>query len=208
MIIAGLTGSIATGKSTVGQMFQAFNIPVYEADHIVHDIYTGPLASQIEEVFPGTLINGQIDRTKLGKYVLGDTKMLEKLERLIHPLVRQKFAEIAKNHRQSGTDLIIFDIPLLLEKGVEKARELYAIDKIIVTFCAPEAQQQRALARPHMSQPKLDNILAQQMPQDQKRALADFTLDTGKSLDTTRIEVKAIVDILLNDQPHHAEKIT
>lgn len=207
MIIAGLTGSIATGKTTVGKMFQAFGTPVYEADHMVHEIYTGPMATKIEDVFPGTLVDGQIDRTKLGASVLGDGKKLAQLEQLIHPLVRQKFAEIADKHRENGTNLIIFDIPLLLEKGVEKARALYAIDKIIVTFCAPEIQQERALARPQMSQSKFENILAHQMPQAQKCALADFTLDTGKSLDTTRTEVETILNILLADNTPHAKKI-
>lgn len=208
MIIAGLTGSIATGKSTVGKMFQALNIPVYEADDIVHDIYTGPMAHQIEDIFPGTLVNGQIDRTKLGAYVLGNAKKLKLLEQLIHPLVRQKFADIAQKHRQSGAGLVIFDIPLLLEKGVENARKRYDIDKIIVTFCTPKIQQQRALARPNMSQSKLKEILTRQMPQAQKRALADFTLNTGKSLDTTRTEVEAILNILRTERPHPTEKIT
>lgn len=200
MIIAGLTGSIATGKSTVGKMFQAFDIPVYEADLMVHEIYAGPLAVKIENVFPGTLVNGQIDRAKLGAYVLGNSEQLARLERLIHPLVRQKFAEIAEKHRQCNSDIIVFDIPLLLEKGVDDARKLYEIDKIIVTFCAPEIQQKRALARRQMSQSKLEDILAQQMPQDQKRALADFTLNTGKSLDVTRTEVEAIIKYLRSDE--------
>lgn len=197
MIIAGLTGSIATGKSTVGAMFRSLGVPVYEADALVHEIYAGPQAAVIEAAFPGTLIGGAIDRQKLASYVLDDGAALTKLENIIHPLVRAKFTTLAEGHAKQNAPHIIFDIPLLLEHGLAQAREHYAIDKVIVTYCDPATQKSRAMARDGMTEDKFNAILAKQLPQDNKRALADFELDTTLSLEKTRAKVEYILQTLI-----------
>lgn len=195
MIIAGLTGSIATGKSTVGQMFADHGVPVYEADQLVHQLYAGPEAANIDAAFPGTLQDGKIDRQKLGHYVIGNADNIKRLEKLVHPLIRQKFATIATDHRHDKTKLVIFDIPLLLEQG-ETPRQTYTLDKIIVTYCSDETQHQRALARPNMTEEKFQILRAKQMPQAEKCQLADFTLNTDQPLETTRSEVEHLIHLL------------
>jgi dephospho-CoA kinase len=191
MMILGLTGSIGMGKSTVAAMFAELGVPVFDADAVVHRLQGpgGALVGAIEERHPGTTGAQGVDRIKLAERVLGDAAALHWLETLIHPAVaREREAFLA---RHSDAPVVLLDIPLLFEKGGAER-----VDKIAVVSAPADVQQRRVLARPGMSQAKLDHILRLQMPDAEKRARADFIIDTGASLDATRAEVARIVACL------------
>lgn len=188
MIKLGLTGSMATGKSTVAGMFAKRDIPIYDADKAVHDLYEGEAVPVVGAYFPKAVIDGKIDRKALSKLVLGDKEKLAQLEALVHPLVHQKIHEFLAKNQQSGEKLVILEIPLLFETGKD-----YPLDKIAVTFCADEIQEQRALARDGMTQEKFEAIKARQMPQIEKKQRADFLIDTGLSPDETQQVVDDVI---------------
>ncbi|WP_029040976.1 dephospho-CoA kinase [Cucumibacter marinus] len=189
MIVLGLTGSIATGKSTVAGMFAEAGIPVYDADKAVHELYAGEAVDAVEAAFPGTTRDGQVDRTALSQQVLGDPEALKRLEALIHPLVREKMLGFIETRRTAGAGLVILEIPLLFETG-----QAYPVDAIAVTWCEPAIQRERALARDGMSEDKLAAILARQMPQDEKRDRADFEIDTSGDFASVRNQVAKVIE--------------
>lgn len=183
----GLTGSIATGKSTALKAFAALGHPVFSSDDAVHQLYEGAAVAPVEKAFPGTARNGRIDRTKLAEILVAAPERLSELENLVHPLVRQKITQFAADSAQNGAKLAIFDIPLLFETGHD-----YGLDGVAVTFCDPDEQSRRALARPGMNVEKLNTILAKQMPQADKKQRADFLIDTNGSLDDTARQAEQI----------------
>jgi dephospho-CoA kinase len=189
--IVGLTGSIAMGKSTVAAMFEDEGVPVFDADAAVH-ILQGPdglLVADIEAVFPGTTGHDGVDRQKLGAAVLGDKAKLAQLESIIHPAVgRMRNAFLADN---ADKKLIVFDIPLLFEKGGHQA-----VDHIVVVSAPADQQRARALSRPGMTVEKFERILKLQTPDAEKRADADTVIDTGQSIVATRQQVGALVNKL------------
>jgi dephospho-CoA kinase len=187
----GLTGSIATGKSTVRQMFADLGVPTFSSDDAVHELYRGAAVAPVEALFPGVSHNGEIDRAELSKRVLCNPEKLKALESVVHPLVRERIAQFLREAESTGARLAIVDIPLLLESGHD-----YGLDRVAVTMAEPQTYRQRALARPGMTVEKLDAILARQMPQDEKRKRADYLIYTEKSLAQTRGAVKALVDAL------------
>lgn len=193
MIVLGLTGSIATGKSTVAGMFAEAGIPVYDADKAVHELYAGEAVDAVEATFPGTTRDGQVDRSTLSQKVLGDPEALKRLEALIHPLVREKMLGFIEARRAAGAGLVILEIPLLFETG-----QAYPVDAIAVTWCEPEIQRERALARDGMSDDKLAAILARQMPQDEKRERADFEIDTSGDFASVRNQVAKVIEACRN----------
>lgn len=190
-LIIGLTGSIAMGKSTVGQMFVELGVPLFDADQAVHQLQGpgGALVDEIETAFPGSTTAGAVDRQKLGAMVLGDPAALARLEQLIHPAVAQMRQQFLSDHRDAA--MIIFDIPLLFEKAGEKN-----IDHIVVVSTTADDQKRRALARLGMSEEKFARIIALQMPDSEKRQRADTIIDTSRSLDETRSQVKNCVEKL------------
>ncbi|MBZ9996479.1 dephospho-CoA kinase [Mesorhizobium sp. BH1-1-4] len=188
MIVLGLTGSIGMGKSTTARMFAEAGVPVHDSDQTVHRLYAGKAASLVEAAFPGTTADGSVDRAKLGSRVLGDAAALKKLEAIIHPLVRADADAFLVKHRNAGESIAVLDIPLLFETG-GRGR----VDKVVVVTAPPEIQRQRVLARPGMSEEKLAAILAKQVPDAEKRRLADFVIDTGNGLDAARAAVAAII---------------
>ncbi|WP_420960538.1 dephospho-CoA kinase [Brucella sp. IR073] len=188
MIILGLTGSIGMGKSTTAQMFADAGIPVYSADEAVHRLYAGRAAPLIEAAFPGTTGKNGVDREKLSAAVLGKPQEIAKLEAIVHPLVGKEREDFLSEARASGADIALVDIPLLFEIGAEKD-----VDKILVISAAPEIQRQRVLSRPGMTAEKFEAILARQIPDAEKRARADFVIDTGHGLDAAR---KAVAEII------------
>lgn len=191
MIKLGLTGSIGMGKSTVARMFADEGVPVFDADEIVHRLQgpEGKLVAGIEAHFPGTTGARGVDRTTLAERVLGDSEALERLESLIHPAVAAEREAFLERHK--GAPLVVLDIPLLFEKGGWEE-----VDRIAVVSAPFEVQRARVLARPGMSEDKFEKILRLQTPDAQKRALADFVIDTGGSLDETRASVRRIVACL------------
>ncbi|WP_027059273.1 dephospho-CoA kinase [Mesorhizobium loti] len=192
MIVLGLTGSIGMGKSTTAKMFAEAGVPVHDSDETVHRLYAGKAAPLVEAAFPGTTANGVVDRAKLGARVLGDTAALKALEAIIHPLVRADADAFLARHRNAVESMAVLDIPLLFETG-GRGR----VDKVVVVTAPAEVQHQRVLARPGMTEEKLAAILAKQVPDEEKRRLADFVIDTGQGLDAARAQVDAIIAELL-----------
>ena len=189
MLILGLTGSIGMGKSTTAKLFAEAGVPVYDADAAVHKIYEGEAAPAIEAAFPGTTAGGKVDRVKLSAQVLHNPAAIKQLEQIVHPMLgasRQKFLDDAE---RSGAPVAVVDVPLLFETGGEKR-----VDAVVVVTTSPEAQRERILARDNMTGEKLDAILARQLPDAEKRQRADFIVDTSKSFDSARAQVRAILD--------------
>ena len=192
----GLTGSIGMGKSTTADLFRAEGVPVYDSDRAVHEIYRGPAAARIEEMFPGTTIDGTVDRARLAARVLGDAEALRRLEALVHPLVAAERDAFLESCRRAGDSVVVFDIPLLFEIGAEKD-----VDAVVVVSAPPDVQRARVLARPGMTEEKFAAILAKQTPDAQKRAGADFVVHSDGGLDSARREVRLILDELARRRP-------
>lgn len=192
MIRLGLTGSIGMGKSTVAAMFAGEGVPVFDADAAVHRLQgpEGALVAKIEAHFPGTTGAGGVDRLALAERVLGEAAKLRRLEELVHPAVAREREAFLRDH--SGAPLVLLDIPLLFEAGGWKH-----VDKVVVVSAPEEVQRARVLARAGMTPQKLDSILARQLPDRDKRARADFVIDTGASLEETRRAVRRIVACLI-----------
>ncbi|TPN46957.1 MULTISPECIES: dephospho-CoA kinase [unclassified Mesorhizobium] len=188
MIVLGLTGSIGMGKSTTAKMFAEAGVPVHDSDETVHRLYAGKAAPLVEAAFPGTTAAGVVDRARLGARVLGDPAALKQLEAIIHPLVRADADAFLARHRTAGESIAVLDIPLLFETGGRNR-----VDKVVVVTAPAEVQRQRVLARPGMTEEKLAAILAKQVPDAEKRRLADFVIDTGEGMDAARAEVDAII---------------
>lgn len=193
MIVLGLTGSIGMGKSTAGKMFADRGIPVISADEIVHDLYAGRGAALIEAAFAGTVVDGVVDRDRLSKAVVNDEKAFKRLESIIHPLVTQERRAFVENQRLARQRLVVLDIPLLFESKGQGS-----VDKIVVVSCDEDQQKKRVLKRPGMTEEKFNAILARQMPDAQKRDLADFVVDTSGTFEHTRRQIDKIIDQLLN----------
>jgi dephospho-CoA kinase len=194
MIVLGLTGSIGMGKSATAKMFAEAGVPVHDSDEAVHRLYAGKAAPLIEAAFPGVTVAGVVDRTKLGGKVLGDPAALKRLEAIVHPLVRADADAFLERYRAAGVPLAVLDIPLLFETGGRDR-----VDKVVVVSAAPEIQRERVLARPGMSEDKLAAILARQVPDAEKKRLADFVIDTGRGFDAARADVASIIHRLIGD---------
>ena len=186
--ILGLTGSIGMGKSAVAGMLRELGVPVFDADAAVHELQgpDGACLAPIERAFPGTTGPLGVDRQKLGAAVFGDPDKLRLLEAIVHPEV----AEMRRAFLADNTDapLIVFDIPLLFEKTTQ-----HGLNAVAVVSAPADIQRQRVLARPGMSVEKFEKILALQVPDTDKRARADFLIDTGVPLAETRAQVAALV---------------
>lgn len=195
MIVLGLTGSIGMGKSTTAAMFVEAGVPVHDSDEAVHRLYAGEAVPLVEAAFPGVTVDGVVDRAKLGGKVLGDPAALKRLEQIVHPLVRADADAFVARHRMAGTPLVVLDIPLLFETGGRDR-----VDKVVVVSAAPEIQRDRVLARPGMTEQKFASILARQVPDVEKRRLADFVIDTGRGFDAARAEVASIIRELAADE--------
>ena len=188
MIIIGLTGSIGMGKSTTSEMFKALGVPVISADEIVHDLYSAEAAPLIEASFPGTTTDGVVDRQALSARLMAAPEGFARLEAIIHPLVRAREKQFVDAAADRGEPMVLLDIPLLFETG-----STGRVDTVIVVSCAPEIQRRRVLARPEMTAEKFEAILARQTPDAEKRARADYVIDTGQGLDAARARVNEIV---------------
>ena len=188
MIVIGLTGSIGMGKSTTAKMFAEAGVPVHDSDEAVHRFYSGPAVPRVEAAFPGVTVDGRIDRARLGERVIGDAEAIRKLERIVHPLVRADADAFLARHRAAGAKLAVLDIPLLFETGGRDR-----VDKVVVVSAPAEVQRERVLARPGMTPDKFEAILARQVPDAEKRRLADFVVDTGAGMEAARESVRRII---------------
>ena len=187
--VLGLTGSIGMGKSATAAMFAARGVPVHDSDAAVHSLYGpgGKAARAIGEAFPGTLTpEGSVDRPALRQAVLGDSEKLRQLEGIVHPLVGAEARAFLARHGQAP--LVVLDIPLLFETGGQ-AR----CDAVLVVTAPPEVQRPRVLARPGMTEAAFEAILAKQMPDAEKRARADYVIDTSRGFAAAEAEVEALI---------------
>jgi dephospho-CoA kinase len=199
MIILGLTGSIGMGKSTTAKLFAEAGVPVYDADAAVHRLYEGDAAAAIEAAFPGTTVDGKVDRARLSARVVHDPAAMKRLEGIVHPMLaasRQRFLDEAK---RSGARVAVVDVPLLYETGGEKR-----VDAVVVVTTSPEIQRERILGRENMSNEKLDAILARQLPDPEKRKRADFLVDTSQGLDPVRARIRDILDQAVKMPPRRS----
>jgi len=188
MFVLGLTGSIGMGKSTTARFFSEAGVPVHDADATVHRLYEGAAVPVIEAAFPGTTGDRKVDRDKLAKRVLGDAAALERLEAIVHPLVRAAEQAFLANAEAAGASVAVLDIPLLFETGGQDR-----VDAVVVVSAPADVQRARAFERPGMTENKFDAILAKQTPDEEKRRRADFVVDTSKGFDAARAEVDAIL---------------
>ena len=188
MLILGLTGSIGMGKSTTAKLFTEAGVPVYDADATVHRIYEGEAAPAIEAAFPGTTVNGRVDRARLSERVMHDPAAIRRLEQIVHPMLRSHHQKFLEEAEKSGAPVAVMDIPLLYETGGETR-----VDAVVVVTTSPEVQRERILARENMTGEKLDAILARQLPDAEKRKRADFVVDTSHGLDPVRSRIRDIL---------------
>ena len=190
MQIIGLTGSIGMGKTTTADMFKQEGCPVFDADRAVHELYAkdGEAVPLIRAVFPDAIKDGAVNRTVLAEHMRADPLNLGVLESFIHPMVGQKRAEFIETSRQSGADIIVFDVPLLFETGGEAH-----VDKIVLVTAPFAVQKQRVLARPGMTEALFVTLLSRQMPDAEKRKRSDFIVFTDKGLDAAREQVQDIL---------------
>ena len=191
MIRIALTGSIGMGKSTVAKMFEHAGVPVFDADTVVRQLQSpgGGLVDKIGEMFPGTVRCGTLDRACLAHIVLADPAKLAALEEIVHPAVRDAREAFVAAHPNAPA--LVFEIPLLFETSGE-----HEFDKVVVVSAPAAVQRARVLKRAGMTVAKLDSILARQLPDEEKRARADFVIDTGTDLSTTESQVREILACL------------
>lgn len=191
--ILGLTGSIGMGKSAVAAMFREAGVPVFDADAAVHQLQgpDGALLPEIEPAFPGTTGPAGVDRPKLGAAVFGNRAELARLEAIVHPAVGAMRSRFLEDNAQAS--LVVFDIPLLFEKTGKAG-----LDAVALVSAPAEMQRARVLARPGMTVEKFEQILALQVPDAEKRALADYVIDTGVAMDATRAAVRDLAARLGN----------
>ena len=198
MLIVGLTGSIGMGKSTAAAHFRANDIAVCDADRIVHDLYEGEASGLVEKAFPGSTITNKagvriVDRQRLGQMLQADETGFARLETIIHPLVREKERDFLKEQFDAGAAMAVLEIPLLFETGADQL-----VDTVIVVSAPAAVQRERVLQRPGMSSQKLENLLARQIKDEDKRKRADFIVDTSETIAQSRAQLDKIITELLS----------
>ena len=191
MFVLGLTGSIGMGKSATAAMFREEGIPVHDSDAVVHALYKGAAAPLIEAAFPGTVREGVVDRGLLGARVLDDPAALARLEAIVHPLVAGARHDFLADASQKGARLVVLDIPLLFETGLDRE-----VDAVVLVSAPETVQKVRVAQRLGMTPERLAVILGRQMPDAEKRARAQFIIDTGRGFDAARQQVRGILRTL------------
>ena len=195
MIIVGLTGSIGMGKSTTSAMFADEGAAIWNADDAVHRLYAsgGAAVGPVGEAFPGVVVDGAVDRTRLAEVLGRDDRAFRRLEHIVHPLVAAGRLEDLARAEAQGLRLAVLDIPLLFETGGDAA-----MDAVVVVSADPQIQRERVLARPGMTPERFAAILERQTPDAEKRRRADFVIDTGLGLEAARVQVRRIVETVLS----------
>ncbi|MDR3525786.1 MAG: dephospho-CoA kinase [Rhizomicrobium sp.] len=192
-LLVGLTGSIGMGKSETARMFAALGLPVYDSDAVVHSLYEpcGEAVQPIAAAFPGVVKDGAVDRMALSAALQKDPSGFARLEAIVHPLVAQRQRAFVAEAVKAAAPIAVLDIPLLFETGGDTR-----MDVVIVVSAPEDVQRARALARPGMTEAKLEQILARQMPDAEKCLLADYVVDTGQGLEHARAQVLKIAAAL------------
>ena len=198
MLLVGLTGSIGMGKSETTKMFSKLGIPVYDADAAVHAIYEkgGAAVEPLRAEFPDAIVDDAVDRARLSGLVLDNKDALKKLEGIVHPLVGATQLQFLKEASDAKAPMAVLDIPLLYETGGE-AR----VDAVVVVSAPADIQRARVLERPGMTEEKFEQILAKQVPDAEKRARADFVVETDKGLEHAFEQVRRITEELKSWEP-------
>ncbi|GIU66643.1 dephospho-CoA kinase [Candidatus Phycosocius spiralis] len=206
MKIVALTGSIGMGKSSTALMFKALGVPVWDADEVVHKLYSpgGAAISPLKALFPDVIDENGVNRVLLANTLSKHPDRLKKLESIVHPLVGEDRAQFLDQARQNGVPMVLLDIPLLFETGQDQQ-----MDAIVVVTCPPDVQKARVLARQSMSHQTFNFIVARQMPDSEKVARADFVIDTSVGLEEARKQVGKVYQALVqspqtNSEPDHA----
>ena len=195
MLVIGLTGGIGMGKSAAAERFASHGIPVFNADLCVHQLYEGEAVAAIEAAFPGVARGGKIDRKLLSEKIAGSPQRLRQLEAIVHPMVVAAEIDFLIEQEDKGEKLAVLEIPLLFETGAEKR-----IDVTVVLSAPAELQRERLLARPGMSVDKLEHLLARQLPEAERRARADYVVDSGESLEDMHRALDKLIETLQNRQ--------
>jgi dephospho-CoA kinase len=188
MFILGLTGSLGMGKSATAKMFAEEGVPVHDADAVVHHLYEAEAVPFIEAAFPGTTAGGKVDRGSLARQVLGNVVATKQLESIVHPLVAAARDRFLAEAERNGAMVAVLDIPLLFE-----TRGDTQCDAVVVVSAPPDVQRSRSFERPGMTEQKFAAILARQLPDAEKRARADFVVDTSKGFEAARAQVRDIL---------------
>jgi dephospho-CoA kinase len=198
MIILGLTGSIGMGKTTAARAFRNLGVGVHDADKVVHSLMApdGAATAAVLDAFPVAEKDGGIDRHALGALVFGKPAKLKQLEKILHPLVRQKQAVFLATSARRGQKLVVLDIPLLFETGGNTR-----CDGVVVVSAPALIQKQRVMARPGMTKKRYDSILNHQMADQDKRRLADFVVLTGLSRHHSLRQIANIVTVTKTWRP-------
>ena len=197
MILLGLTGSIGMGKSTTAQVFREAGVPVYDADAEVHASYAkgGACVEPLEAAFPGVVKDGAVDREALRQAVLGKPEAMQRLNSVVHPIIGALRSDFFEKAKAEGADLVVLDIPLLFEGGGDRG-----MDAVAVVTAPAEIQRERVLQREGMTAEHFEAILGHQMPDAEKRARADFVIDTSQGVDPVRRQVAEILEVMRDPQ--------
>jgi dephospho-CoA kinase len=195
MILLGLTGSIGMGKTTTAALFEAEGARVHDSDAAVHALYApgGAAAAPVEAAFPGVTRDGAVDREALARRLSNDPAALRRLERLVHPLVAADRDAFLARARAEGAKVAVLDVPLLFEAGFADA-----VDAVVVASASAAVQRARVMDRPGMTAERLEALMSRQMPDAEKRARADFVVDTGQGLEHARVQVRQILATVLD----------
>ena len=202
MLVIGLTGSIGMGKSAAAAYFRARGVPVCDADAEVHRLYEGEAVPAVAAAFPRAIREGKVDRALLAKEVGGSPARLKALEAIVHPMVVKAELDFLREQERRGAEFAVLEIPLLFETDA-----LSRVDVIVVVSAPEEVQRQRVLARPGMNEEKLASLIKRQLPDVEKRARADFVVDTGTSLADMQNQIDKILDSLHGRQGRVMERL-
>ena len=191
MLVIGLTGGIGMGKSSASAHFRARGIPVFDADAYVHHLYEGAAVRAIEAAFPSTVHDGRVDRAQLAKEIAREPRRLRELEAIVHPLVVQAEIDFLCEEERKGTKLAVLDIQLLFETGAEERVD------VTITLSTPVAvQRERVLARPGMSLDRFEALLSRQHSDAERRARADFVVDSASTLENLHAQLDRLIESL------------
>lgn len=199
MIKVGLTGSIAMGKTETARMFAARDIPVFDSDAAVHQLYSrdGAAVAEIAAIDSSVLKDGAVDRHLLSRRLQEKPGLLQRIEAVVHPMVRAEQDKFVAEAKAAGRKIVLLDIPLLFETNRQNE-----VDRVIVVSAPVKTQCQRALMRPSMTPEKLAFILSRQMPDDLKRAQADYVIDTSVDFKHTEQQVDQVIADLIKIKDH------
>jgi dephospho-CoA kinase len=195
MLVIGLTGGIGMGKSAAAEHFARRGIPVFNADACVHRLYEGEAVEEIEAAFPGVTREGRVDRKLLAEQVSGHPERLLRLESVVHPMVVNAEIDFLREQERNGARMAVLEIPLLFETGAEKR-----VDVTIVVSAPSTVQRERVLTRPGMTVEKLEHLLGRQLSDKERRARADFVINSGTSLKEMHVDLDQLIESLQNRQ--------